>query len=62
VAGGLAVVIDALIPPGSIPLDVTGARVLTSAALLLAAAVIGCGFSLRRVLHVDPAAAIGTAS
>lgn len=62
VAGGLAFGIDALIPPGSIPLDVAPARVLTSAGLLLAAAVIGCGFSLRRVLRVDPAAAIGSAS
>lgn len=62
VAGGLALLIDALVPPGSIPLDVTPRRVLTSAALLLVAAVIGCAFSLRRVLRVDPAAAIGTAS
>jgi putative ABC transport system permease protein len=62
VAGGLALLIDAAIPPGSIPLDITPGRVLTSAALLLGAAVIGCAFSLRRVLRVDPAAAIGTAS
>jgi putative ABC transport system permease protein len=62
VAGGLAFLIDGLIPPGSIPLDITGSRVLTSAVLLLIAAVIGCAFSLRRVLRVDPAAAIGTGS
>lgn len=62
VAGGFAFLIDALIPPGSIPLDVSWSRVLTSAALLLVAAVIGCAFSLRRVLRVDPAAAIGTGS
>jgi putative ABC transport system permease protein len=62
VAGGLAFLIDALIPPGSIPLDISGSRVLTSAVLLLVAAVIGCAFSLRRVLRVDPAAAIGTGS
>ena len=62
VAGGLAFLIDALIPPGSIPLDISGRRVLTSAVLLLVAAVIGCAFSLRRVLRVDPAAAIGTGS
>ena len=60
VAGGLALLIDKLIPPGSIPLDVSVRRVLTSGALLLVAAVVGCGFSLRRVLRVDPAAAIGT--
>ena len=62
VAGGLAFLIDTLIPPGSIPLDISGSRVLTSAVLLLVAAVIGCAFSLRRVLRVDPAAAIGTGS
>ena len=62
VAGGLALLIDALIGPGSIPLDISGSRVLTSAALLLVAAVVGCAFSLRRVLRVDPAAAIGTGS
>lgn len=62
VAGSLAFVIDAIVPPGSIPLDITASRVLTSALLLLTAAVIGCAFSLRRVLRVDPAAAIGTGS
>ena len=60
VAGTLVVVLDLVIPPGSIPLDVTVSRVVTSIALLLAAAVIGCAFSLRRVLRVDPASAIGT--
>lgn len=62
VAGGLAVVIDALVPAGSIPFDLSGSRVLTSAVLLLVAAVVGCAFSLRRVLRVDPAAAIGAGS
>ena len=60
VAGGLAFLIDALVPPGSIPLDISPSRVLVSAVLLLGAAVVGCAFSLRRVLRVDPAAAIGT--
>jgi hemin transport system permease protein len=62
IAGGLAVLLDAMIPPGSIPLDITMRRIVTSAVLLLAAAVFGCGFSLRRVLRVDPASAIGTIS
>ena len=62
VAGGAAYGIDTLIPAGSIPLDISARRVILSAALLLVAAVIGCGFSLRRVLRVDPAAAIGTSS
>jgi putative ABC transport system permease protein len=62
IAGGLAVLLDAVIPPGSIPLDISARRIATSAVLLLVAAVIGCGFSLRRVLRVDPASAIGTIS
>jgi putative ABC transport system permease protein len=51
-----------VIPPGSIPLQVTASRIASSIALLLVAAVIGCSFSLRRVLRVDPASAIGTGS
>ena len=62
IAGLLSVLLDALIPPGSIPLDISARRIVTSAVLLLAAAVIGCAFSLRRVLRVDPASAIGTLS
>jgi putative ABC transport system permease protein len=62
IAGVLVVVLDLIVPPGSIPLLVTPARIVTSIVLLLAAAVIGCSFSLRRVLRVDPASAIGTAS
>ena len=62
IAGGLVVVLDLLIPPGSIPLLVTPSRLLLSAVLLLVAAVLGCSFSLRRVLRVDPASAIGTTS
>ena len=62
VAGTLAFLLDALVPPGAIPLDVTPSRVATSVVLLLVAAVIGCAFSFRRVLRVDPASAIGTGS
>lgn len=53
--------IDALIPAGSIPFTVTPPRLAISAVSLLLAAVVGCAFSLRRVLRVDPAAAIGGA-
>ena len=35
---------------------------VTSVVLLLAAAVAGTAFSLRRVLRIDPASAIGTAA
>lgn len=55
----IAVAIDVALPPGSIPYTLLPSRVLTSALLLLLAAVFGCVFSLRRVLHVDPASAIG---
>ena len=62
VAGALVVMLDLLIPPGSIPLLVTPARIVLSVGLLLVAAVLGCSFSLRRVLRIDPASAIGTTS
>ena len=54
-----ALALDAVIPPGSIPFVALPGRLIASAAFLLLAAVIGCAFSLRRVLKVDPAAAIG---
>lgn len=57
VTGSLA--LAAVIPPGSIPFVATPSRLLTSTAYLLIAAMLGCAFSLRRVLKVDPAAAIG---
>jgi putative ABC transport system permease protein len=62
VAGALVVVLDLLIPPGSIPLLVTPTRLVVSTLLLVIAAVLGCAFSLRRVLRIDPASAIGTTS
>ena len=57
VAASLA--LDAAIPAGSIPFTATPARLLSSVAYLLIAALVGCAFSLRRVLNVDPASAIG---
>jgi putative ABC transport system permease protein len=62
IAGVLVLVLDQLIPPGSIPLLVTPARIVVSVLLLLVAAIVGCSFSLRRVLRIDPASAIGTGS
>ena len=62
VAGVAVVALDLAIPPGSIPLSITAERIIVSVVRLLAASVIGSGFSLRRVLRVDPAAAIGTTS
>ena len=60
IAGLLVIVLDLLIPPGSIPLYISATRIVTSIVLLLIAAVIGCAFSLRRVLRVDPASALGS--
>jgi putative ABC transport system permease protein len=62
IAAVLVIVLDVLIPPGSIPLYVSAGRIITSAVLLLVAAVIGSAFSLRRVLKVDPASALGSSS
>ena len=62
IAGTLVVILDLVIPAGSIPLLVTPARIILSVVLLLVAAVLGCSFSLRRVLRIDPASAIGTTS
>ncbi len=47
------------IPPGTVPFELTPTRIATSVAYLLVAAVVGCVFSLRRVLRIDPASAIG---
>jgi putative ABC transport system permease protein len=62
IAGVLVVMIDLAIPPGSIPLTITPGRIVLSIVLLLIAAVIGSAFSLRRVLRVDPASALGSSS
>ncbi len=60
IAGIAVIVLDLVIPPGSIPLFVSAGRILTSVVLLLVAAVIGSTFSLRRVLRIDPASALGS--
>jgi putative ABC transport system permease protein len=57
-----SLVLDAAIPAGAIPFLATPTRLASSVALLVVAAVAGAAFSLRRVLRVDPASAIGTAS
>lgn len=56
-----AVALDAAIPPGAVPFVATPGRLLSSTGFLLVAAVAGCTFSLRRVLRIDPATAIGGA-
>ena len=58
----LAVALDLAVPSGGIPYTLLPSRVISSVVFLLVAAVIGCAFSLRRVLRIDPASAIGSAS
>ncbi len=58
----IAVGLDLAIPAGAIPFALTPTRVVSSVAFLLLASVVGCSFSLRRVLRVDPAAAIGSST
>ena len=56
----LAVVLDLVIPVGSIPFTISPASGLAvSGVFLVVAAAIGSVFSLRRVLRIDPAEAIG---
>jgi putative ABC transport system permease protein len=60
IAASALVALGVAIPPGGLPLDVTPARIAVSTALLLVAAIAGCAFSLRRILRIDPASAIGS--
>lgn len=58
-AGAISFLLDVVIPAGAIPFQFGPPRFVLSAVLLLAASTIGCAFSLRRVLKIDPARAIG---
>lgn len=55
----LTLAAGAFIPAGSLPFAVEPARLLTSVGLMAFAAMVGSAFSLRRVLRIDPAEAIG---
>jgi putative ABC transport system permease protein len=59
---GVAFVLDRVLPPGAIPYELLTSRVVISTVALELAAVAGSAFSLRRVLRVDPASAIGRAT
>ena len=56
------VVLGTMLTSGNNAALFTPARIATSAALVLAAAVLGAAITLRRVLRIDPASAIGTAT
>jgi putative ABC transport system permease protein len=62
VGSAIAVVFDRVVPPGSIPYQLLPGRLVGSSVALVAAAIVGSVFSLRRVLRVDPATAIGRSS
>jgi putative ABC transport system permease protein len=59
IGAAASLALDAAIPAGSIPFTTSPGLLLSSAAYLVVAALIGCVFSLRRVLRIDPASAIG---
>ncbi len=59
IGAALAGLLALVIPEGSIPFTISPGRLVLSGVLLLVASAVGCAFSLRRVLRVDPAAAIG---
>ena len=59
IGSGFALFLDRALPPGTIPYQLLPGRLIVSSAALVVAAVVGSVFSLRRVLRVDPASAIG---
>jgi len=59
IATALALALEVALPPGVVPYSLSATRVISSVGSLLLAAVVGCAFSLRRVLRIDPASAIG---
>ena len=62
VIGSLLALLAALSLPAGVPLQLTVGRFLFTFIALVVASVLGSAISLRKVLRVDPASAIGTAS
>jgi len=62
IGGVVAFVLDVALPPGTLPYELLVTRVVISTVALEVAAIAGSAFSLRRVLRVDPASAIGRAT
>jgi putative ABC transport system permease protein len=54
-----AIVFDLVLPPSALPYELVPTRLVVSTVALILAAMVGSAFSLRRVLRVDPASAIG---
>jgi putative ABC transport system permease protein len=47
--------------PDAVPLEITVARVATTAIGLVLTALIGSALSFRRIIRIDPASAVGGA-
>jgi excisionase family DNA binding protein len=62
IGSGFALLLARTLPPGTIPYQLLPSRLIISSVALVLAAVVGSAFSLRRVLRVDPASAIGRSS
>jgi putative ABC transport system permease protein len=59
IGSAFALVLDRTLPAGTIPYQLLPSRLIGSSVALVLAAVVGSVFSLRRVLRVEPASAIG---
>lgn len=62
VLGSLLALLAGAALPAGIPLQLTTARFVFTLIALVVAAVLGSAISLRRVIRIDPASAIGSAS
>jgi len=62
IGSGFAFLLDRALPPGTIPYLLLPSRVIISSVTLVLAAVAGSAFSIRRLLRIDPASAIGRSS
>ena len=62
IGSAFAIALDRTLPPGTIPYQLLTSRLVISGVALVLAAIAGSAFSLRRVLRVDPASAIGRSS
>jgi putative ABC transport system permease protein len=62
VIGSLIVVALSAALPAELPLQLTPSRFVFTAIGLVVAAIIGSAISLRRVIRIDPASAIGSAT
>jgi putative ABC transport system permease protein len=62
VLGSLLALLAGAALPAGIPLQLTTGRFVFTLVALVVAAVLGSAISLRRVIRIDPASAIGSAS